>query len=176
VKTLNKIRSVLSKITGVANIITYIGISVMILITVLNVILRYVFNAPISGSMEIGEYSLLVAVFASFSHGQMVKSHVAVTALLVKFPRRLKYIVFTILNLLGTVVVTAASIAAGQQASIAGARGYITSILEMKTAPFLWAECVLLALFALVVLYDTVCSCFAIFDDDMAQEISKDWL
>lgn len=174
-KGLHTVGNVLKKFAGVTGLVTQIGICFVILLTTADVILRYTLNKPILGSMELCQYAMLIAVFASFSFGQTEKSHIHVTLLLTKFSRRVKYIVFSFLNIMGVVVIAAASIAAGQQAQIASTRGYISATLEFPTAPFLWAECVLLAFFALAALYDTVLSIIAIFNDEAAEEVKKDW-
>lgn len=175
-KGLHKVGNVLGKFTGITGFVTEIGICFVILLTTLDVILRYVFNMPILGSMELSQYAMLLAVFASFSFGQTEKSHIHVTMLLAKFPRRIQFVIYSILNIMGVVVIAAASVAAGQQAQIAMTRGYTSATLEFATAPFLWAECILLAFFALASLYDTIFSIIAIFNDEAATEIKKDWV
>jgi TRAP-type C4-dicarboxylate transport system permease small subunit len=176
VKGIKKLGDILGRFTGVVNVISYVSMGFMVLLTVADVLLRYFFNSPITGAYEVNQYALLVAVFASLSHAQTSKGHVNVTVLLVKFPRRIKYVVYTLVSAMGALVVAAASIAAGRQAQIAAARGYITSTLKFVTAPFIWAQCLLLGVFALAILYEAVCGAAAIFDDAMAQDVSEDWL
>ena len=54
-------------------------------LTSLDVILRYVFNSPILGVFEITEFMMVVLIFFSLAHTQSEKKHVAVDFLVIRF-------------------------------------------------------------------------------------------
>ena len=60
----------------------------MVLLTVTDVCLRYVFNSPIVGSYELTEFMMAVLVFASVGFTQSVKDHVSVDLVVTKLPDR----------------------------------------------------------------------------------------
>jgi TRAP-type C4-dicarboxylate transport system permease small subunit len=53
-------------------------IVLMVMLTVIDVCLRYVFNSPIVGGYELTEFMMAVLVFASVGFTQSVKDHVSV--------------------------------------------------------------------------------------------------
>ena len=68
-----------------------------------DVIGRYLFNAPIHGTMERGQLILALMVFLSWGYTQIKKGHVNVELFITRFPPRLRLItdLFTTLVTLG---------------------------------------------------------------------------
>ncbi len=68
-----------------------------------DVIGRYLFNAPINGTMERGQLMLALIVFLSWGYTQIKKGHVSVELFISHFPPRLRLItdLFTTLVTLG---------------------------------------------------------------------------
>jgi len=68
-----------------------------------DVIGRYLFNAPINGTMERGQLILALMVFLSWGYTQIKKGHVKVELFTTRFPPRLRLItdLFTTLVTLG---------------------------------------------------------------------------
>jgi TRAP-type C4-dicarboxylate transport system permease small subunit len=64
---------------------------------------RYLFNAPINGTMERGQLMLALIVFLSWGYTQLKKGHVTVELFVSHFPPRLRLItdLFTTLATLG---------------------------------------------------------------------------
>ena len=57
-----------------------------------DVIGRYLFNAPINGTMERGQLLLALMVFLSWGHTQVKKGHVSVELFISHFPPRMRII------------------------------------------------------------------------------------
>ena len=57
---MNAVLKVLRKVVEVFNVISIAGLLFMLLLTFLNVILRYVFNSPITGSYEMTRMAMIV--------------------------------------------------------------------------------------------------------------------
>jgi TRAP-type C4-dicarboxylate transport system permease small subunit len=65
-------------------------LALMVLLTVIDVCLRYIFNNPITGSYELTEFMMAVLVFASVGFTQSVKDHVSVDLVITKLPGRVR--------------------------------------------------------------------------------------
>lgn len=61
---------------------------VLMLLIVADITLRFFVNAPVKGTLEISEYSLLIVVFFALSYTQTQKGHVASDMLAERFSRR----------------------------------------------------------------------------------------
>ena len=72
-----------------------------------DVIGRYLFNAPINGTMERGQLILALMVFLSWGYTQVKKGHVNVELFISHFPPRLRLItdLFTTLVTLGLFII-----------------------------------------------------------------------
>ncbi|MFC1860770.1 TRAP transporter small permease subunit [Chloroflexota bacterium] len=74
---------------------------VMMFLTATDVLLRYVFNRPISGSFELTEYMMLIVVAFSIAYCAVLKGHVRVELLFERFPQRAQAIINSFIYLLG---------------------------------------------------------------------------
>ena len=78
---LNKVISALDKV-GVfskwTNVVGLLAIFLLICLTFVDVILRYIFNRPMEGQTDITEVVLILAVYLAISHTYNMKSHVTV--------------------------------------------------------------------------------------------------
>jgi TRAP-type C4-dicarboxylate transport system permease small subunit len=75
-------------------------IVLMVLLTVTDVCLRYIFNSPITGSYEVTEFMMAVLVFASVGFTMSVKDHVSVDLVVTKLPDRVRALLEAITCLL----------------------------------------------------------------------------
>ena len=66
---------VLSTVLSMVVCLVFFGMMIM---TVLDVILRYLFNSPLLGAFEITEFMMVVIVFFSLAYTQSQKGHVTV--------------------------------------------------------------------------------------------------
>ncbi len=62
----------------------------MVLLTVTDVCLRYIFNRPILGSYEITQFMMAILIFASVGYTMAVKEHVSVDLVITKLPKRVR--------------------------------------------------------------------------------------
>jgi tripartite ATP-independent transporter DctM subunit len=102
---LNKVVSALDKI-GVfskwTNVVGLTAIFLLICMTFVDVILRYIFNRPMEGQTDITEVVLILAVYLAITHTYNMKSHVTVdliTTLLAPKPRLILEFITTLLAL-----------------------------------------------------------------------------
>jgi len=98
-------------INAICKIFNAIAAGMLFLLMVLgaaDVIGRYLFNAPINGTMERGQILLGLMVFLSWGYTQIKKGHVNVELFIMKFPPRLQAItncVTTVLMLLFMILI-----------------------------------------------------------------------
>jgi TRAP-type C4-dicarboxylate transport system permease small subunit len=58
--------------------ISVICVFCMMLLTTVDVVLRYIFNSPLLGAYEVSEFMMVIIVFFSMAYTQFRKGHVAV--------------------------------------------------------------------------------------------------
>ena len=172
-KVIRKISGLLNRIMGY---ITFAAFFVIMIFIVLNVFMRYVFDAPILGAYEIVEQMMFVGVFCSFAYAQQEGSHIRVAMILAHLPQRLSMIICSITGLLGTGILGALAWAAYKQFAMAVKFSYTTAMLKIAQAPFYALEIVCCVVFAIAVLMDTIEYIAAIFNKDRAEEIAKKFI
>jgi tripartite ATP-independent transporter DctM subunit len=97
IKALDKV-GVFSRWTNIVGIIV---LFLMVCLSFVDVIMRYFFNMPIKGVLEITEVMLIVSVFLAIAHTQNEKAHVTVDLLIANLPRKARLALEFITNLLG---------------------------------------------------------------------------
>lgn len=88
-------------VTGTSNILNYIGtgmLLVLMLMGAFDVIGRYLFNKPITGTLEIGEAFLPSMVFLSWAYTQVLKQQVSVDIVIARFRPRARAITDFVTN------------------------------------------------------------------------------
>jgi TRAP-type transport system small permease protein len=83
---------VITFITRILTVIAAIAMTLMMFLTAADVLCRYFFNSPISGSMELVEYLMAIIVPFSIAYCALEKSHVAVDLIVDYFPKSLRKI------------------------------------------------------------------------------------
>jgi TRAP-type C4-dicarboxylate transport system permease small subunit len=122
----------------------------MMSVTFVDVVLRYIFNAPLRGSFEVTELMLVVLIFAALPLVSRREEHVVMDFL----DRYLGPAVLRLLRALEHVV--SATVMSGlgwllwQKAGKLAAYGDTTSVLRIGLAPFVYAIALLLYITALI--------------------------
>lgn len=106
---LSRIASFLNGIAApISRVMSGIGAGVlaaMTLLAAMDVLLRYVFNRPISGALELIQYMMLVTVVSGFAHCTVEKSHIRVEALIESFPAKARAVVYCITSFLSLALI-----------------------------------------------------------------------
>ena len=122
----------------------------MMSITFVDVVLRYIFNAPLRGSFEVTELMLVVLIFAALPLVSRREEHVVMDFL----DRFLPVAIYRALRALEHIVSAAVMTGMGwllwQKAGKLAAYGDTTSVLRIQLAPFLYAIAVLIFVTALI--------------------------
>lgn len=109
----------------------------MMLLTIFDVIGRYIFNLPITGAFEITEAMMVTIVFFFIAYAQAKKSHVAVDLVVNLLPKKLRVLIDIIthtLSLLMMVLIAWMSIL--RWLELVRIKEY-TAILHIPVSPFL---------------------------------------
>ena len=171
-KAFEKICDLLSKILSY---ISFAGFVIIMVFIVLNVVLRVFFSAPILGAYEIVEQMMMVGVFTSFAYAQRQGSHIRITMLLMHLPRKLSMLLCTLTGLGSTAIMCLLTYAAYRQFVVAQTNHYTSAMLGFPISPFYVLEIITCVVFALTLLVDTLKDARAIFDDELAKELTQNW-
>lgn len=130
----------MERIKVLSRIFGYFGSAAVILmlaLTVADVLMRFIFDKPIIGAIEVGQI-LMVMVFLGVPLTTLEESHVSVDLVVNRFPRRVKAAVSAVV-LLMTLVICALM---AWQAYAASVFSHLTnktfSLLAVPEYPFYW--------------------------------------
>ena len=175
IEKIKRLSARIGQITKAIAWISFVCVVAMMLMNVVDVIMGYVANKHIRGAYELTQRLLMCAVFTSFAYGQSKKTHINMTIVIAKFPRALRFVLFTVMSILSVLAAAAMTYAAAVQTGVAISTGYMTEVLYIPLWPFYVVETVAMALFTLALIYDTVLYTVAIFRDDFAEMVQADW-
>ena len=173
-ESFKKIEHIFGRFTKAICYISFAGVAAIVLLNVADVVLAKVYK-PILGAYEITQRLLLCTVFASFAYAQTKKTHINMTILIERFPRAIRFVLFTLMSILSVFAACALTYAAYYQGGVALDLGTATEVLYIPLYPFFYVQAVAMAAFAVILLFDTVMSVIAIFKEDFAQHIMSGW-
>ena len=123
-------------------------LALMMLLTVVDVALRYFLNAPITGTAEISKLMMIIIVFPALAWCALKRKHIRVTLIASRFPPRVQAILssITLLAALGTYgVITWQCFV---ESAVVNRQ---TSFLQLPFTPFYWVMSAGFALFCLAI-------------------------
>ena len=169
-----RIETMVGKFTKVICYISFIGIIAIVLLNVTDVLLAKTYK-PVLGAYEITQRLLLCTVFASFAYTQTKKGHINMTILIVKFPRAVRFVFYTITSLLSVFAAGALAYAAFYQGGVSIGIGAATEILYIPLYPFFYVQSLAMVAFTIVLIFDAVMSFLGIFREDFAEHVMSGW-
>jgi TRAP-type C4-dicarboxylate transport system permease small subunit len=124
-------------------------LGLMMVLTVVDVFLRFFFSAPLTGTTELTEFMLIIVIFPALAWCALRRKHVRVDLVMSQFRQRTQAVVDTITMLITLVVF---GIITWQ--SFLEAREVTTksSLLLLPDSPFYWVLTFGFALFCLAIL------------------------
>ncbi|MFH1123822.1 MAG: TRAP transporter small permease [Pseudomonadota bacterium] len=109
----------------------------MVLVTVSDVFLRYLFNSPILGSWELTEFMMAVLVFASVGYTMVERGHVVVDLVITRLPGRVRALVECITSLIAFLLFAVVTWRNVLQAGVALQRNDVSAELFIPKSPFI---------------------------------------
>lgn len=154
-RIIKKISGTCSEIAGRISMLT---VFILLVLTVCDVIGRFVFNSPIPGTFELTRILFALSVFFSFSLSQYKGENLGITILYDKYPLRLKGIIdlFSVL-----ISIAMFSVAFYQMLKYAGrmmAVKQVTSVLRWPVYPWIYFASIGLVTLVIALLWDLVVS------------------
>ncbi|MGD9241385.1 MAG: TRAP transporter small permease [Desulfobacterales bacterium] len=137
----------------VSRFLLFIGqfaLVMMVILTVVDVCLRYIFNRPILGSYELTEFMMAVLVFSTIGYTMAVKGHVVVDLVFAKLPQRARDILECITSLIAFILFAIVAWRNAVQANTAWGRNDVTAELLIPISPFILFVSIGIAVLSLV--------------------------
>lgn len=155
---LSKAASWLNRIAElIIGVLHSVGIGVlglMMLLTASDVTLRYVFNEPIGGSVELTEYMMAIIVAFGLAYCAVRRGHVRVDVVVERLPRRAQAVIDSITGLFGLVLVALITWQIPLYVKSQFDLGLTSSVLHIPSFPFVGVVVLGSACFTLVLLSD----------------------
>ncbi len=146
----------LKRITqGLNRILLAISMTMLILMMLLisiDVIMRYIFNAPVQGSFELTEYLMAVLIPFSIAYCAEQKSHVAVDLVYERLKKPLQNALDIFTAVLSIALTTLLVWQSYRYIFEVKASGLTSSVLLIPSYPFVAPTCIGMAVFALVLI------------------------
>lgn len=147
-----------SPLNGVVHKVGLAVLFLMMILTVGDVVGRYFFNNPISGTFELTTLMLALVVFFSIGYTQLRRGHISIDVLVSLFPSRVQAVIDSVTCLFSLVLF---SLVAWQSAVYAGRlfEGHnVSGVLSLPLYPFVIMVAFGSLLFCLVLLVDLLSS------------------
>ena len=97
------------------------------------------------------------------------------TILIVRYPRVVRFSFYTLMSILSVFAAGALTYAAFYQGGVSRGIGATTEVLYIPLYPFFYVQCIAMAAFTIVLIFDTVMSFIGIFREDFAQHVMSEW-
>lgn len=122
-------------------ILSYISagtLFIMMLLTTIDVFLRYVFNKPILGGLELTQFMLVIVVFCSLPYTQFKKGHVSVDFVINLFPKSIQSFCHLMNLLIGFALLLLIAVMSCFRGFDAMKNHEISGILSIPVYPFIF--------------------------------------
>jgi len=157
---LERIASFLGKIANpISRGMSGVGAAVlaaMTLLAAMDVLLRYLFNSPISGALELIQYMMLIVVVSGFALCTIEKSHIRVEVLIDKCPPRMRTLLYCITSFLSFGLMVMITWQAIVYTGLLQGSNMTSPVLFIPAFPFAIVLAVAMAVFSLTLLSEFV--------------------
>lgn len=127
-------------------------LTLMMLLVFTDVFLRYLFNRPLEGSIELIEIMMALTIALGMAYTGIRKGHIAVELLVSRFSPRTQALLDVFHFMVATILFLLMGWKTAQQALVVGKRHVTTSVLAIPIYPFVWVLSICAALLGLVFL------------------------
>lgn len=150
-------------IEGVTNtasrIVNSVGVGVLVLMMlfiIVDVSLRYFFNRPLTGTYEIIEFLMAIAVFSAMAYTAVKKGHIAVDLVTSRFTLRAQAAIESIVSLIAVVLCSLMSWQTAVWGETQRRVGTATMMTDVPFYPFIWVAAFGIGLLSLVFLVNLI--------------------
>jgi tripartite ATP-independent transporter DctM subunit len=134
-----------------------IGVTIlvmMMLLTVVDVILRYCFNKPISGALEISQFMMAIIVGFALAYTGTKKGHIVIDVVLQKLTPRTQAVINSINYFLSLATFAVITWRSAWYADLLHTRTAASSVLGIPLYPFVYIVAIGSGIYCLVLLYN----------------------
>lgn len=174
-KFVNGLSSVLKKICYYLCYVSMFIIVVMMILMSIDAIGGLFFNYRVKGSYEVVQMILSVVVFTSWGYTQTQHGHIHVVMFIKMFPMKVRFVIFTIVSALSTVVMVIGCMGVYRMILDKMAANERTATLLIPFWPFYAIEFISFIIFAAALFADTLKAITAIGNQEAAEEIMSTW-
>ncbi len=142
-------------LSPLVNVLGSIGagiVAVMMLVTVVDVGGRRLFNQPLFGSMDLSSFMMVIVVFFSITHCELTKGHITIDLVVSRLKKRSQDIINTIAYLIFLVTFGWMTWELSHHAVEVWHNHIVSYTLKIPTAPFVFIAAFGCALLSLLVL------------------------
>lgn len=143
-------KSVIDRLETVLGLCAGTLLMILMMITTVDVIARYVFNSPVRGAFELTELMLVVLIYAGLPLVSHHQEHIVVDILEERMSRGVRRVLDVLANVASAVCLGGMAWLLVGKAQRLARDGDYTSVLHVPYMPFVWAMVVLVALTALI--------------------------
>lgn len=128
----------------------------MMVVTVADVVLRYIFYAPIRGALDLSKMLLLLTVFSAVPYCAYLRGHVAIDLFVERLGTRARRGIAGLVAMPGILILGILSWQSINAASLASLLGSATNLLGIPFAPFHWLIALSAFLWAVVMAHQAI--------------------
>jgi tripartite ATP-independent transporter DctM subunit len=150
----NSLQTIIKKLSGAFYIVAVATIAVMMFICAADTILRYFFNSPILGTIEIIEFLMAALVFLGLAYTSMHKGHINVDVISSRFSPRVQAVFSSITCFLTLGVFAMISWRCFVYAALLKKGNYFSATWHIPIYPFLYVAAVGAIVICLVLIFD----------------------
>lgn len=146
-------------IQGFLKIVHYIGMAcilMMMVMTTIHAVGRYLFRLPIPGLVEMSCYLLVAGIFLTVPYTALVRGHIEISVIVDTFNARTQAIIETISNILCLLIGILATWQTFIRFSYIAEEEQVSAVLSIPNAPFVFIVAIGWALFSVVFVWHLI--------------------
>jgi TRAP-type transport system small permease protein len=151
-KAANSLKQGLTPLTNIMGIIGASIIGLMMLVTVIDVGGRRLFNSPLLGSMDLTTLMMVIVVFFSIAHTELKKGHITIDLIVPKLPVRVQNFIMSIMYFLSLIIFGWMTWRIGLSSLDLMRNNTVSATLQIPVFPFMFLATLGCALLSLLVL------------------------
>lgn len=122
---------------------------ILMMLTVVDVFLRFFFNSPLTGTTEMSQLMMVIIVFPALGWAAIDRAHIKVDLLVRLIPDKPKAVLNTVTFVIALGIYAIITWQSFKEAAVVNRQ---TSLIHLPFAPFYWLMSVSLAVFCLAIL------------------------
>lgn len=111
-------------------------IAIMMMMTVVDVFMRFAFNSPIAGINELSALSLAMVVGLGLGWAALERAHIKVDLVMDRLPKKIQFVTDAVMYLISLIM--AAIMMIWTVVDLVGKKGQTTGSLHIPLVPFEW--------------------------------------